>query len=199
MSHNPYTAPDSTLEYGNLAMQNASMPALVKALAIISIVLGGFNIFGGICGIAGLGVAAAVSNSSQIQKQLESDNSRSSAEFRKAMDDVQQQMPMYIGQAIMSIIVSIGLIVGGIGTLKRKEWGRKWLVYSCVLYVLVTIATWIFTVMTTLKSMAEMDPAQKSGAMVGMVLGFAFGLIFLAFYAFVAFYFSKAQLRQHFQ
>jgi len=201
MRHNPYSAPESTLDYGNLGeISSASvLPTIVKALAIISLCLGTFNILGGVCGVAALSMAAAVTNSAQIQKQMEADNSQATAEFRKSMADVQDSLPMYVIQIALSVLASIGLIVGGIGVLKHREWGRKWMVYSCAFYILVTVASWIFTIVTTLKTIGSMDSAQKSGALIGMVVGFGFGLIFLAFYVFTAIYMSRARIRQHFQ
>lgn len=201
MSNNPYSAPSSTVDYGNAGSPAYAtvLPTVIKALAIISICLGGFNIFGGICGVIGMGAAAAVTNSTQIQQQMESDNPQAAAEFRKAMGDMQKSLPMYIAQAAFSVIVSIGLIIGGIGVLKRKEWGRKWLVYSCIAYLLVTLISWVFTALATAKNMEGMDSAQQTGAIFGMVFAFAFGLIFLAFYLFVAIYMSKASTKQQFQ
>jgi hypothetical protein len=199
MSNNPYSVPDSTLDYGNSgdATHLTVLPTIVKALAIISLCLGGFNIFGGVCGIAGLSVAAVVTSSPQIQKQMEADPG--AAELRKSMADIQDSLGMYLSQIALSVLASIGLIVGGIGVLKRREWGRKWLVYSCVFYVLVTLASWVYTIYITMRNLDSMDSAERSGTLFGMAFGFVFGFIFLAFYVFTAVYMSKASIRRHFQ
>ncbi len=201
MSYNPYSAPESTTGHGTVVSEsyNAVLPTIVRALAIIAICLGGFNILGGVCGVVGLSAVTFVTNSAQLQQQMENDNSQGAAEFRKAMADVQASLPMYIAQMVLSVVASIGLIAGGIGVLRRKEWGRKTLAYSCIFYVLITFASWIYALFNTLSTISEMDPVQRSGTIFGLVIGFVFALIFLAYYVFTAYYLSQAKTRQIFQ
>ncbi len=196
MTDNPYTAPDSSYAEYN-AQYAQALPGLAKAFAIIAICLGALNIMGGVCGTIALGAMTAVFTSPQIQQALEKDDSANARQFRRQMQQMQRSMPLYIAQGLASFAVSVGLLTGGIGSLKQREWARKTLVVSCVLYLLLMIVGWIASIYMAF-GQNDFTPEEKTGAIVGVVLGGVFGIIFAAFYAFMAYYFTRSNVRQAF-
>jgi hypothetical protein len=197
---NPYSAPEMSSDAVGRAAAGADavLPTMAKALAIIAICLGSFNILGGFCGVVGMSTMAVFFNSTTFQQQMEQDDSREAAEFRREMAQLQSSLPVFVVQLVLTMLVSIVLVIGGIGALKQKEWGRQLLVYSCIAYVLITLATWVYSIFSTLSSVQGMDGAQKAATVGGMIIGMVFGLVFLAYYIIAATYFSTASTRRFF-
>lgn len=201
MEVNPYAAPDFSSDAAVTALGPDSLilPALAKVLAIIAICLGSFNILGGFCGVIGMSTMAFVFQTTAFQEQMAKDESPAGVELRREMAQIQSSLPVYLVQLALTAFVSVFLVVGGIGVLKQREWGRKILVYSCVVYVLTTLATWVFSVSSTLAGIQAMDATQRAATIGGLVLGVVFGLIFLAYYLFTAYYFSLASTLVYFK
>jgi heme/copper-type cytochrome/quinol oxidase subunit 3 len=201
MEVNPYAAPKFSVdpEVAAMGVDSLRLPTLAKALAIIAICLGSFNILGGFCGVIGMSAVAFVFQTTAFQKQMERDESAAGADLRREMAQIQSSLPVLMVQLALTVLVSIFLVIGGIGALKQREWGRKSLVYGCVSYVLVTLATWVYSVSSTLTGIEAMDSTQRAATIGGLVLGIIFGLIFLAYYIFTAYYFSIASTLAYFQ
>lgn len=200
MNVNPYAVPELSSDpaVASLGADDLRLPTLAKALAIIAICLGSFNILGGFCGVIGMSTMAVVFQTTAFQELMGRDDSAAGAELRREMAQIQSSLPIYLVQLALTTLVSVFLVIGGVGALKQREWGRKILVYSCVAYVLVTLATWVYSVSSTLTNFDAMDSTQRAATIGGLVLGVIFGLVFLAYYIFTAYYFSIASTLVYF-
>jgi hypothetical protein len=198
MDVNPYSAPESSVDDQAAVKAGLVLPGIAKAMAIIAICLGSFNILGGLCGVVGMSAAAFIFQTAMFQQQMEKDDSAEGMQMRREISDLQASLPVYLGQLASTTLISIFLVLGGIGTLKQKEWGRKSLVFSCVAYVLVTLATWVYSASNMISGVRQMDSTQQAATVGGLVFGIFFGLIFLAYYLFTAVYFSMASNRVFF-
>lgn len=112
-------------------------PTGVTVVAILNIVLGAFGLLGGLCGLGGPAIQAAMKPqagagakpdpSTLFQEEMERQDPNS-----KAVD---------LARAGISLLLGAGLLASGIGLLKLRPWGRTLAMTVAVIEILVVLAS----------------------------------------------------------
>ncbi len=151
-------------------------PVIATVFGILNLVFGIL----GVCGnIAGIGLFAFIASGAI------------DANMRNEMNLQQFEDPVYFAmlsaQMVLNGILSIVIIISGIGLLKFKAWGRKLANFYAVAYLILLVAGVAFNVVFTLLPAINeannpgADP-EKVGAAVGGVVGGVFGICFGVIY-----------------
>lgn len=166
---NPYQ-PQAATE-GN-ALAPGQRPVVATVFGILNLVFGIL----GVCGnIAGIGMFAVFS-SNLID-----------AKMKSQMNLQQFDDPIYFGilmaQMVLNFILSIVIIISGIGLLKFKPWGRKLANFYAVAYlILIVVGTAVNVIFTVIPAMNEANnpgaAPEKVGAAIGGAAGGIFGVCF---------------------
>lgn len=221
MSQSPNTFSDMNSPYGTSSVQAEVVPphlarlkAGTKTFAIVLLVLGGISVITSIVApiilLAAQGIAEmAAEGSSEADEELQS--------MMESMQVIYN--PVYIASLVASFITGIGLVVGGIGTLRRKKSGLQILRWTAALMVPVSLfqtaagayVQWLNKDMT-MKSFEnsanrpgapEMPPAMESfGEMMVLMqimMAIAFGLVFTALYLWAFLHLSRRSTLEQFE
>ncbi len=168
-SYNPYQ-PQETRS-GNTPNPD-QRPVIATVFGILNLVFGILGVCGNILGIG----TFAVMSSDLID-----------AKTKTQMNLQQFNDPIYFGvlsaQMVLSGILSIVIIVSGIGLLKFKPWGRKlanfYAVATLILLVVGTAVNVIFMVIPAINEANNPGASpEKMSAAVSGVAGGAFGICF---------------------
>lgn len=140
------------------------------------------------------------------------------ADFQLQLEEMRQdsEVPFWISAvfanmhwfATVSIVIAVGMIVVCIGLLLRKEWARRiFVVFLSLKVVLGLVGLVVFPLMVFSQGpwrefLDSSDPA--TGAVKAIFVAFmvvitGFTLIFNALYAWVAWKFTRPEVRQEFQ
>lgn len=208
MSNNPFSAPQnySTPNPG-MPMGRQPFPVLGIVLVILAFIFGGLNLFGGCCGLLGFAGFSAMANSDAFNKALSDAAAKGDEDAKQAIRNLEQAKEQMSGnmipaaiQLVLGCVLGIGLIVGGIGTLMRKEWGRNLLVLSCLGGVAITVIGFAISFAT---GNFGQDAAQAPAGMEGVAKGvFVFtillSILYVGYYLFTWRYFSSEERRSLF-
>jgi len=166
---NPYQP--QTTGQGNTLMPD-QRPVTATVFGILNLVFGIL----GVCGnIAGIGMFAIMSSDIFDAKT-------------KAQMNLQQFAdPIYFGvlsaQMVLTGILSVVIIISGIGLLKFKPWGRKLANFYAIAYLILLVVgitfNIIFTMIPAINEANNPGAApEKIGAAAGGVAGGVFGVCF---------------------
>ncbi len=168
----PYSAPSAPMLRSEPPRD--ALPTGLSAVGIVSIVAGSLGLFGGLASIGGLLFGSAINNAFVQPGPLE-------AAQREMMDGLhavtaQFMIPSLI-VGMLVILISIALLVGGIGVLRRKASSKGLLrkalfatagleLIGLVLYGLTQSQTMPITEVYMIKVMEQSNP-NGAGAMLG--------------------------------
>ena len=156
---------------GNSLLQG-QRPVTATVFGILNLVFGILGICGIFSGIVGVAIM-----SSEIFD----------AEMKSKMNLQQFEDPLFFGllcmQMFMSGILSVVVIISGIGLLKFKSWGRKLAnFYAVATLILLVVGTTISVIFTVIPAVNEANnpgaSPEKVSAAIGGVAGGVFGLCF---------------------
>lgn len=207
MSNNPYSSPATSP--GGIppgAAPGASLPGLVIVLAIVGLIIGGLNFFGSCCGLAGVAGFSAMANSTMMKDALQEaaaddpQAAKAAADFEKAKDQIAGNFVPLLIQLVLGLALGAGLLFGAIGTLMKKEWGRNFLVLSCMAGVAIAVVGFLISYMTGNfgGNLADLPAESRTVAMVSMAIGIGLTVVYIAYYVFTWRYLSAPERRAYF-
>ena len=138
MSENPYQAPVPKPQ----PVSANTGPTALKVICVICVILGALGLFGSIIGIGGLLFQQQIS---EFQIDM-ADPSQHEMQTRIAEAQASFFIPSMI-LAICNLFIAPLLLVGGIGVLIKKGWGRKILslgLISATIFVLIRVVLYSF-------------------------------------------------------
>jgi hypothetical protein len=123
----------------------AKRPTAVLVMAILNFVFGGGNVLCSLCAGVGIAILALMIN----QPGMANDpNMRELKEVLASMNrDIPLMIPFAIGSAVVGLILSIILIIAGIGLLKLRPWARNLCIFYGVVAILVQIGELLFRIL----------------------------------------------------
>jgi uncharacterized membrane protein len=161
--------------------------ASVTVLAVLNFVFGGLGLVGGLTGFIFMMIgldkmfmnmgSMNPGNNPQVAKQLEQQQ-----EFQKDMlEIVEKTNPRWyqVASTSQNIVLSIMMILGGIGLLKVQSWGRNLCLTYATLSILCHIGVLIYAFLVVLPAMQAF--AQQMGAKGGQYKLIAFFMQFGAY------------------
>jgi hypothetical protein len=121
------------------------IPAAVTVIAVLQFVFGGLGLLGDVCS-AGILITGGgnmftgfAGPQTPQQRQLQD-------EMQKAMESGPGHKVIQYGQFALDLLISFIMIIGGIGLLKLRPWGRQ----LSIIYGLLSIAVKIFGIVYAL-------------------------------------------------
>jgi hypothetical protein len=208
MSNNPYSAPNHGESSGPMmAGTPTSLPGGVMVVAILSLLLGAWNLLSGFCGLVGVLGFTALTSSAVMKDALEKDP-EAAAQIQQAGAQIAGQFVPMVIVLLLTGLLGLSLVIGGIGTLTRKEWGRSLLSKAGLFGGIVGVASLAWQFLSgqmnpaNNPAIANMPAEQVDQARtfmnVAMIFGIVLGLAFVAFYFFVWRYLADENKRQYF-
>lgn len=218
---NPYQPPPIT--NSGLDGSPQPLPGMLVALAIIGLVLGGLGLMASVTGV--IGAIAGPALQKMMSGLANVPGEAGEAQARMMSDQaaiMERYMIVNLVAGMIGLALSIGLLTGSIQTLRRKEVGRKVLVWACLGAMFFEVARAIPNTLMQLelgavmeKSMSKMvqSPApnqrqQQAGAMassmaqaamvVGLVIAFVMMVVKLAYYIITTVYLRSPRIRAFF-
>jgi hypothetical protein len=107
-------------QYGMPPAAGAPRSGGVTAVAIVNFVLGGLAI---LCGLLGFLGGAVLSGASTLTKEMEAEMKKKGVEVKSG--ELQSAGTKAMIQSLVSLAWGAGAIVGGVGLIGRKQWGRS--------------------------------------------------------------------------
>ena len=138
----------------------------VTAIGVAALVLGGQSLICGVC----IGTVGALLGGAQLALKDQVGNDPDLAEVMQELG----QIPTWlvVAEGVAQLIRGAGLIVGGIGTLGRRNWARYLLLGMAVFSVVIAIAD-------TAATMALLGPGgaqDVTSSIFGVILALVFGV-----------------------
>jgi uncharacterized membrane protein len=159
-------------------------PASLTVIAVLNFVFGGLGLIGGLLGLVFVMIGMDKmfmnmgnmnpGNNPQVAKQLE----QQQALQKDIMKFAEQTNPRWYQVATTSqnIVLSIMMILGGIGLLKVQSWGRNLCLTYATLSILCHIGVLIYTFLVVVPAMHALT--QQMGAKGGQAKLMSFGMEF---------------------
>ncbi|MCS6852150.1 MAG: hypothetical protein NZ700_13390 [Gemmataceae bacterium] len=116
-------------------------PGVVVVMAILNLVFGVLGLIGGICG-GGL-IVLILGGFSAMAKEMDP---QERAELTELISLFDQWSPLLLGQITLGLVLSVVLLVAGIGLLMMRPWGR-WL---SIFYAVAAIGLSVVGLVVTL-------------------------------------------------
>jgi uncharacterized membrane protein len=193
---NPFESPalstDGGLDTASIAVDRNNMPAALRAIGIVFLILGILGVLGGIWGLVGLIFAEAIQFG--VPPEMRQDVTKLTWKYAW----------LTIPLSLVSLILSSFLIAAGAGILKRKpssfSLGAK-VALAAFFYKFVETGITYFIQWKTMGTFAKMQPENPmppevfQGIMLGgLVCGFVFAVLpLLIFYGWSARYLSNVR------
>lgn len=206
MSNNPYTAPNFGGGAPAMTGPPASLPGGVMVVAILCLLLGIWNLFSGFCGLVGVLGFTALTSSAVMKDAMEKDP-EAAAQIQQAGAQIAGQFVPMLIFLVLTGLLGFGLLIGGIGTLMRKDWGRSLLSNAGLFGGVVGIANLAWQFLSGQFSVennpafanmpAEQVAQAKPFMTAALIFGVGLGLVFVAFYLFTWRYLAS-ESRRHF-
>ena len=121
------------------------IPVVVTVIAVLHFVFGGLGLVGDLCAggmlLAGGGNMFAGFGGGQTPQQQQFQD-----EMQKATESGPAYKVVQYGQIVLDLVVSLTMIISGIGLLQLRPWGR----HLSIVYALLSIALKLFGVVYTL-------------------------------------------------
>jgi len=215
-SWDPYTAPQTA----DVPVARGPAPTGLKAICIIAIVLGALGLATSCGGVVQLAVGESLQSAFNMPAGpgIDPELARAQQEMQAEIVKIgRQNLPLKIVAAVLHILSALGLLVGGIMTLRLSRTGRSILLAGCGAAILYELLQTVLGVMDQLTMMpivqkffdqgmppgaGEMPPAFGQFMAAGVVVGIAFTVIFalvkLAFYLFSVIYLQRKHVVAHF-
>jgi hypothetical protein len=137
-------------------------PTVVTVLGIINIVFASLGLAGNLCcGVAVL-VFAGVFNQAVQDPQFR--------QMKDLIDGIQRAAPdlvtYFVSLIVLGTILSLSLLIGGIGLLKMKNWARVLCIWVAVLHLLVQAGHFVYdiTVIQPAVAQAQQQLLAQAGA-----------------------------------
>ena len=142
----PYQSPQAYGMGGYPPGHPAPRSGAVTAAAIIDWVYGGLQFLGGLCGtIFFVFVIANAQVYEQMMDELRNNpDFQNEPEMQEMMEFFREHVAVFTAQFIISLAVGVLAIVGGIGVIKRRQWGRMMSFAAAILEVVnIGISIWM--------------------------------------------------------
>jgi len=152
-------------------------PTAITTMAILNIVIGGLGM---LCGLCGLGAPAA---SAGILKMAGAGAGDPMAVLNERVPGLFFWMFTKIS---LALVLSVLLVIAGIGLLNMKKWGRTLSLVYAIFTIPLQIAYVLFQILlvqpATKEAMAQiqpppMAPGQAAGQQIGQQIGPAIGVV----------------------
>lgn len=213
MSDNPYSAapygPSESTSSARVAPAgNRKLKTSTKTFAIVLLVLGIFNIFGAVSAV----IFIALGN---VILSIAAESGSEAAGLKRAAEQMNDALnPLSLSLLAISGLLAIGLIVGGIGTLRRRMLGAQLLRWCAGLMAALTLCQssyQIFLMPSThammVQNMEESpNPLPENFGMitnglfvVQIIFAVLFALLFFAFYLWSFLHLSKESTLEQFE
>jgi hypothetical protein len=170
---NPYQ-PQTPIQGG--AIPSGQRPVVATVFGILNLVFGIL----GVCGNLASGGGFIAITSGILDAEMKAD-----------MNLQQFDDPVFFGllimQLVLGFILSVIIIISGVGLLQFKPWGRKLANFYAIAYLILLVVglaiNIVFTVMPAIHeaNIPDANPQQIGGAIggiVGGILGICFGAIY---------------------
>ena len=197
---NPYSLPNADQGHSNEEMPKiGAFPTAITVIAILFIV---FGVLGCLSGVASIGTAFAMA--------FIPDNMANDPNFAgmKAMDEL-KFIPISIGVA--NLVLSIFFMIVGVGLFRKRRWGAKLgvtVAMGAILFNLLEAAgnayAQLHSIPALQESMAKSNPKANLNpmffsaiAIFSVVMIVVFALVFICFYAWVAYYLGRKHNQAH--
>jgi hypothetical protein len=204
--------------------QPRTRPGGLTAVFVISIVLGGLGLGGSLLGLASLAAQSTLENAFKMPRQpgMPDDAFRAQEEMQIKVEEITHRYQGFsIGVVLLNLVISAGLLAGGIMGLKMIPKARAWLVTVLAAAILFEIIATVHTViiqvetasvitgqmskmMTTMpkggppEGKAIVETAAKVGVFIGMAFSLGWALAKVVFYGFGVCYLRRPNIRQLF-
>ena len=210
MSDNPYSSPLSKSESQGGPGQSDKLPGAFITVCVLCLILGIFGLFGTCATGVGFGLQSFMADF------LEQAPDTPDMIFQR--ENLKIQQPLMIPALLMSVVnlfVAGGLVVGSIGSLKRKQslWSTlRMSLFGAIFYGILKIGLQIYSVFLQQAGFDAMlndpdlqgrGPELEQLITVGKYMGFggaAVGVVFavalIGFYAWAASYLNRPAVRQ---
>jgi len=167
-------------------------PASLTVFAILNLVFGGLGLLCNVCGLASLAITPMLQKmAAQQQAQVGNKGGFDPQELQRHMEaNIPAYVPFQWGQITLGMILSVALIIGGIGLLRMSP-AAKWV---CAGYAVVTISYQVGSMAFTLafinpvmndwmKSKGVQVPMEffAVASIIGGLVGMTYSLVLLIF------------------
>ena len=132
-------------------------PTVILVMAILNIVFGGFWLLFVLCGGFGLAVMAVMPTPPNTPGAV------AGAPMIQGLSKVPGYLPFAITNLITALILSVILIVCGIGFIGMKKWARWMALGYSIVYVIFQVASLTYTLTVLDPAMAEVMKDQPFG------------------------------------
>lgn len=213
MTNNPYSAasysPSESTSAARVApVGNRKLKTSTKTFAIVLLVLGIFNIFGAISAVVFIALGNVFLSIAAESGSQDEGLTRAAEQMNNALN------PLSLSLLAISGLLAIGLIVGGIGTLRRRMRGAqllRWCAGFMAALTLVQSSYQIFLIPSTHAMMVQdlkekanqapegIDTIMNVAFVVQIVFAVLFALLFFAFYLWAFLHLSKESTLEQFE
>ena len=200
--NNPYQTPQAS---SSAAKPSRDFPGALRVMAILFIVFGSIGLLGSLCGAPFLFLQAAAGASGQSLDEVEDITPDQLANVMQA--ELQPPMALTVGLLVVSVIVSIIMLVGGIMALKGAPAAKSALMIGCfggVLCQVGGIVNGIYQIMGVLSlgtTLSDQGLDAEVENMLGVIqavsigsgaFGIAVGLVLIGLYLAGVFYLIRS-------
>ncbi len=183
MSNNPFSTPGQSGLPPAYPQRGGSLPGIILAIAILGLLLGGWNLLGNCCGIAGMTFLSS-SVMDNVMKDAAKQDPAAAKQFAEAKAQIQANMVPLIGSMAMSMLAGLGIVIGSIGILMRKEWGRNLFTIACFAGMLAVVLSIGLGVFINMNNAAEVPADQQAIQMASQIFAYAFSALQIVYYIF---------------
>ncbi len=213
MTNNPYSAasysPSESTSTARVApVGNRKLKTSTKTFAIVLLVLGIFNIFGAVSAVVFIALGKVFLSFAAESGSQDEALKRAAEQMNNALN------PLTLSLLAISGLLAIGLIVGGIGTLRRRMRGAqllRWCAGLMAALTLVQSSYQIFLMPSTHNMMVQnmkespnpppenFDTIMNVAFVVQIIFAVLFALLFFAFYFWSFLHLSKESTLEQFE
>ncbi len=146
-------------------------PAMITTVAILNLIIGGLGLLCGVCGLGGIAFSGGLLK-------------MTGAAAGDVMAGINERVPGFyfwlFAKISLALVLSVLLVVAGIGLLNRKKWGRTLSLVYAVLTIPLQIAYVLFQLLLVQPANKEvlarvrpapMAPGQAAGQEIGQQIG----------------------------
>jgi hypothetical protein len=210
-SWDPYSAPQAP----QVVAPQGPLPAGLKAVCIIAIVLGGLGILFSCFGAFGLIAGQATQSAFEMPGPAGGDMAQAQREMQtQIMEATRAYQPYLIVSVLLHVFAAIALLFGGILALKVSATGRLVLLAGCALATLYELVQSVLSVLVQSQTLpitqkymeqalppggpANLPPGFSKAMVVVMLvfagIGLLLSLVKIVFYVFSIIYLQRAHI-----
>lgn len=203
MSNNPFSSP---AQFDSAGQVPASLPGMATVLTILGLLAGAWNLLAGCCGTAVFSLLGILSKNEAFQQALEKQDPEAAAQLKDVAGQVAN--PVMIAMVLLAGAMGAAVVLGAIGTLSRKEWGRRLFTISSLVAAVLGAVGLAYQFLS-----GQLNPANNPGlanvpadqqqqayaiAVGSVVFGVLLSLAFIGLYLWIWRYFSAEERRSYF-